>query len=145
MYNYSNNQIFEYCKNYNIQIYSLSKISIFVFEYPVFGRKYWNIQIYSNICHTLVCLGLTLLLHGDQNTQQKITIIYYDITRRSSRVFKWFFSFHLLWRSIWQLAAGWTGNDLATGRLEDALATSWIRSPSHLLIKLNYILLIFLN
>ena len=49
-------QIFEYIHEIftNIRIYSWYKNSIFVFEYQIFGRKYSNIRIYSNIRHALI-------------------------------------------------------------------------------------------
>ena len=69
-FNFLSSKIFEYSnvkyvqisfrKFTNIRIYSFTEILIFVFEYPLFGNKYSNIRIYSNIRPTLVRLDYYL-------------------------------------------------------------------------------------
>ena len=52
------------------------KISIFVFEYPIFGRKYLNIRIYLNIRHTLPPT-LTLLMDSPLSSWNLLLISWF--------------------------------------------------------------------
>jgi hypothetical protein len=43
---------------YEYQIYSYQRKTIFVFEYSIFAANYWNIQIIEYICVTLRPLSI---------------------------------------------------------------------------------------
>ena len=53
IYEYSNIFVPKLFNGPNIRIYSYSNFFVFVFEYQIFGQKYLNIRIYSNIRYAL--------------------------------------------------------------------------------------------